>query len=113
MFVAVFFAALDFRRREDGPGNKDSEVHGRIFYWPCFRFYRGYPLGWAMNYYAFGTMWEGIPFAGFTDNKTQIVLFYLVFLVCPCGVFAKIIMTPIIILLGHWLAGDSGFVLVV
>lgn len=37
----------------------------------------GYPFGFAMNWYAFGTIWEGVPFGtDATDNKTQILLVY-------------------------------------
>jgi hypothetical protein len=38
-------------------------------------FIGGVPLGFAMNYYAFGVMWEAFPFGkDVTDNKTQIAL---------------------------------------
>ncbi|MFH1372300.1 MAG: hypothetical protein ABII79_00670 [bacterium] len=41
-----------------------------------------YPLGMAMNYYAFGTTWEGVPFGtDATDNKTQLLFAYLLYLV--------------------------------
>ncbi len=36
-------------------------------------FIGGFPLGFAMNWYAFGQMWGGIPFGNdITDNKTLI-----------------------------------------
>jgi hypothetical protein len=44
-------------------------------------FLGGYLFGFAMNYFAFGTIWEGVPFGtDATDNKTQILLLYLLFL---------------------------------
>ena len=40
----------------------------------------GYPLGFAMNWYAFGGIWEGVPFGtDATDNKTQLLFVYLIF----------------------------------
>jgi hypothetical protein len=42
-------------------------------------FIGGYPFGFPMNYYAFGTIWEGVPFGtDATDNKTQLIFLYLV-----------------------------------
>lgn len=39
-----------------------------------------YPFGFAMNYYAFDVIWEGVPFGtDATDNKTQLLFFYFVF----------------------------------
>jgi len=46
-----------------------------------FAFLGGYPLGFAMNHYAFGTIWEGVPFGtDATDNKTQLLFAYLLFM---------------------------------
>ena len=43
-------------------------------------FVGGYPLGFAMNWYAFGGIWEGVPFGtDATDNKTQILFIYVLF----------------------------------
>jgi hypothetical protein len=43
-------------------------------------FLGGYPFGFAMNWYAFGGIWEGIPFGtDATDNKTQILFVYIFF----------------------------------
>ena len=43
-------------------------------------FVGGYPFGFAMNYFAFGGLWEGVPFGtDATDNKTQILLIYVLF----------------------------------
>jgi len=44
-------------------------------------FLGGYPFGFAMNHYAFNTIWEGVPFGtDATDNKTQLLFVYLLFL---------------------------------
>jgi hypothetical protein len=53
------------------------------FMWSAvFAFLGGGPFGWAMNYYAFGTIWEGVPFGtDATDNKTQLLFVYLLFMV--------------------------------
>ena len=40
----------------------------------------GYPFGFGMNWYAFGVVWEGVPFGtDATDNKTQLLFVYFVF----------------------------------
>jgi hypothetical protein len=39
-----------------------------------FTFLGGWPLGFALNWQRFGTVWEGFPFGyDVTDNKTQLV----------------------------------------
>ena len=39
-----------------------------------------YPFGIPMNWYAFGATWEGVPFGtDATDNKTQLLCFYLAY----------------------------------
>lgn len=44
-------------------------------------FLGGYPVGFAMNWYAFGVLWEGVPFGtDATDNKTQLLFLYLIFM---------------------------------
>lgn len=44
-------------------------------------FLGGWPLGFILNYQAFGPLWEGIPFGwDITDNKTQIM--FILWLVC-------------------------------
>jgi len=43
-------------------------------------FVGGYVLGLPMNYFAFNGLWEGVPFGtDATDNKTQLLLVYLLF----------------------------------
>jgi len=45
-------------------------------------FFGGYPVGFAMNHYDFGTVWEGVPFGtDATDNKTQLLFAYLLFMI--------------------------------
>jgi hypothetical protein len=83
MFIAIFLAALAlFDAIGVLSGHARLLPMARNFLWATLAvFFGGYPFGWAMNYFAFGTIWEGIPFGwDFTDNKTQIVLLYLVFL---------------------------------
>jgi len=48
-----------------------------------------FPLGWAMNYFAFGVLWEAFPFGkDVTDNKSQIMfLFWLFTLFMVKGTF--------------------------
>ena len=83
MFIAVYFATLAFfdSIKAIGTGDRLKQM-GRNFKWATVAvFLGGYPFGWAMNWFAFGSIWEGIPFGwDFTDNKTQIVLLYLIFL---------------------------------
>lgn len=53
----------------------------RYLFWSCvFTIIGGYPFGFAMNWYAFAGIWEGVPFGtDATDNKTQLLLVYLLF----------------------------------
>ncbi|SYZ72686.1 membrane hypothetical protein [Candidatus Zixiibacteriota bacterium] len=83
MFVGIFLATLALFDAFNVVWDKDSLPQmARNFKWATVAvLLGGYPFGWAMNYFAFGTIWEGIPFGwDFTDNKTQIVLLYLIFL---------------------------------
>ncbi len=50
-------------------------------------FIGGWPLGFILNYQAFGVVWEGFPFGyDITDNKTQIMfVFWLVSLLLVRG----------------------------
>ena len=54
-----------------------------------FTFIGGWPLGFLLNYQAFGPIWEGFPFGyDITDNKTQLIfLFWLVSLLLVRGSF--------------------------
>lgn len=76
MLATVFAVRLVFGSREVRP-------MARLLMWSLvFVFLGGYPFGWGMNYYAFGTIWEGVPFGtDATDNKTQLLFVYLIFMV--------------------------------
>jgi len=83
MFIAIYFASLAlFDAFNVGAKGVDPVRMAKNLRWATAAiFVGGYPFGWAMNYFAFGVVWEGIPFGwDFTDNKTQIVLLYLIFL---------------------------------
>lgn len=84
MFAAIYFATLAFfgALKVIGSGSGLLSM-GIMFKWATISiFLGGYLFGWGMNRYAFGTVWEGIPFGwDFTDNKTQLVFLYLVFLI--------------------------------
>jgi hypothetical protein len=83
MFIAVYLASLALLDAHQVVSKGERLLSmGRNFKWATVAvFFGGYPFGWAMNHFAFGTIWEGIPFGwDFTDNKTQIVFLYLVFL---------------------------------
>ncbi|MCX6826237.1 MAG: hypothetical protein NTV06_03055 [candidate division Zixibacteria bacterium] len=83
MFIAVYLAVLAlFDAFKIIRGDNGLSSMAGNFRWATVSvFLGGYPFGWAMNYFAFGTIWEGIPFGwDFTDNKTQIVLLYLIML---------------------------------
>ena len=59
----------------------DIYVTARWVFWSVvLTFLGGYPFGIPMNWYAFGGTWEGVPFGtDATDNKTQIILVYLLY----------------------------------
>ncbi len=83
MFVTIFFASLAlFDAFRVGADSVLIAQMAKNLRWATVAlFLGGYPFGWAMNYFAFGMMWEGIPFGwDFTDNKTQIAFLYLIFL---------------------------------
>ncbi len=56
-----------------------------------FTFLGGYPFGFPMNWYAFGTIWEGVPFGtDATDNKTQILfVYFLLVIISGLGTITK------------------------
>lgn len=94
IFSAVFFSvlavfsALDLKR---GKGTlKKSVVYSVLTFILLFMGF--FPLGWALNYFAFGTLWEAFPFGSdVTDNKSQIIfLFWLATLFLAKGtIFGK------------------------
>jgi hypothetical protein len=82
IFAAIFFAiltvfsAIDLKR---GTGTLRKSV--KLCGVTVFLLFLGFfPFGWAMNYFAFGVLWEAFPFGrDVTDNKSQImILFWLV-----------------------------------
>ena len=82
IFVTVFFISM-------GTINSFSLITGKgevkniapYFLWATiFAFIGCYFFGVAMNWYAFGSFWEGVPFGtDATDNKTQLLFVYLLF----------------------------------
>lgn len=77
MFAGLYFVILacllafrEMRGRAAAPGAVRTGFRG----WLLMAL-GGLPLGWPMNWYAFGVLWEGWPFgADVTDNKTQAAL---------------------------------------
>ncbi|MFQ6007894.1 MAG: hypothetical protein ACE5K8_02985 [Candidatus Zixiibacteriota bacterium] len=93
MAVTVFFATLGFL-------NAIPLVRGKMNARPlsvCFflatiaALVGGYVFGVAMNHYAFGTVWEGVPFGtDVTDNKTQNLFVYMLYMfLISIGSFSK------------------------
>ncbi len=82
IFATVFFIAL-------GTTHSFSLIRGGTNVRPLAKysfiaalcaFLGGYPFGIPMNWYAFGGLWEGVPFGtDATDNKTQLLFVYLLF----------------------------------
>ena len=64
-------------------GNQNGRPMALYFFLAALcAFFGGYPFGFAMNHYAFGTVWEGVPFGtDATDNKTQLLFAYLLFMI--------------------------------
>jgi hypothetical protein len=82
IFAAFFFAtltlfsAIDLKRRKI-----TLEKSVRFCAVTLLLLFIGFfPFGWAMNYFAFGVLWEAFPFGtDVTDNKSQIMFaFWLV-----------------------------------
>ncbi len=83
IFATVFFISL-------GMVSSFSLVRGGLNVKPLAKysflaaacaFLGCYPFGIPMNYYAFDGFWEGVPFGtDATDNKTQLLFVYLIFL---------------------------------
>lgn len=83
IFATVFFISLattssfSLIRR----GSDVKPLAKFVFLAALFAFLGGYPFGIPMNYYAFNGSWEGVPFGtDATDNKTQLLFVYLLFL---------------------------------
>jgi hypothetical protein len=70
-----------------GEGKRETVSNAR---WVFFlTLIGGWPLGFILNYQAFGVIWEGYPFGyDITDNKTQVIfIFWLVSLLLVRGSF--------------------------
>ena len=94
LFAAIFFSvlaalsAIDLKR---GRGTLKKSVAFSVLTL-IFLFMGFFPLGWALNYYAYGVLWEAFPFGSdVTDNKGQIAfLSWLVILLLVKGtIFRK------------------------
>jgi hypothetical protein len=73
IFFSVFavFSAIDLRK---GKGTLKKPVVFSLLTF-IFLFIGFFPLGWALNYFTFGVLWEAFPFGSdVTDNKGQIAL---------------------------------------
>lgn len=81
MFATVFCVVMAFLHSfKLLSGGAEARPMARyIFLAMLASFLGGYPWGFAMNHYAFGGLWEGVPFGtDATDNKTQLLFLYLV-----------------------------------
>jgi hypothetical protein len=82
IFAAFFFAtltlfsAIDLKRRKITLSKSVRLCAVTLL----LLFIGFFPFGWAMNYFAFGVLWEAFPFGtDVTDNKSQIMFaFWLV-----------------------------------
>ncbi len=84
MFATVFCVALAaiYGCRLMRSGGDVHPMAFQLFLAALFAFLGGYPFGWGMNYYAFDVVWEGVPFGtDATDNKTQLLFVYYLFMV--------------------------------
>ena len=82
IFAAIFFATLTlFSAIELKRGKTTLKKSVKL----CtvtllFLFIGFFPFGWAMNYFAFGVLWEAFPFGrDVTDNKSQIMFVFWLF----------------------------------
>jgi hypothetical protein len=82
IFAAFFFATLTlFSAIELKRGKTTLNKSVRLCAVTLLLLFIGFfPFGWAMNYFAFGVLWEAFPFGtDVTDNKSQIMFaFWLV-----------------------------------
>ncbi|MBA4406342.1 hypothetical protein C0389_03615 [bacterium] len=70
---AMFFAMMLSTRTGLEFFNKEPQLDKLALWTIIILFIGGFPLGFAMNGYAFGEMWGGWPFGhDVTDNKTQV-----------------------------------------
>lgn len=83
--IFMFGAMLLSTRTAIDVFSKTANLYKLTVWTLVFLFIGGFPLGFAMNGYAFGEMWGGFPFGNdITDNKTLIafvgwlVAFYMI-----------------------------------
>lgn|GEM_PF-545209 len=84
IFATVFFIMLaTLNGLNLIRGDNDARPLSLSLFWATVvTFVGGYPIGFAMNWYAFAGVWEGVPFGtDATDNKTQLLFVYLLFAV--------------------------------
>ncbi|MFZ5979849.1 MAG: hypothetical protein ACOYVF_04395 [Candidatus Zixiibacteriota bacterium] len=82
LFATVFCVSMatvnTFAAMSSGKSLRPAMVF--IFWAVLFTFLGMIPFGIPMNYYAFDVTWEAVPFGtDATDNKTQLIFFYLLF----------------------------------
>jgi hypothetical protein len=78
-FAAIFFSVLAIFSAVDLKRGKSTLKKSVLFSLLTFIFlFTGFLLvGSALNYFAFGVMWEAFPFGSdITDNKSQIILLF-------------------------------------
>ena len=77
---AMFFAMLLSNRTGLEFFNKEPNLKKLSIWTIIILFIGGFPLGFAMNGFAFGEMWGGWPFGhDVTDNKTQVAFIVWLF----------------------------------
>ena len=82
IFASVFFISLGTVSSFSlvGGASDVKPLAKYMFLAALMAFLGGYPFGIPMNYYAFDGSWEGVPFGtDATDNKTQLLFVYLLF----------------------------------
>ena len=82
IFAAIFFATLTlFSAIELKRGKTTLKESVRLCAATLLLLFVGFfPFGWAMNYFAFGVLWEAFPFGrDVTDNKSQIMFLFWLF----------------------------------
>lgn len=84
IFASVFFISIATVNSVSLiRGGTDKRPTARYFLFAAIAAFLGcYPFGIPMNWFAFGATWEGVPFGtDATDNKTQLLFVYLLFMV--------------------------------
>jgi len=82
IFSAIFFATLTlFSAIDLKKGKNTLKKSVKLCAVTLLLLFIGFfPFGWAMNYFAFGVLWEAFPFGrDVTDNKGQIMFLFWLF----------------------------------